>query len=158
MQEDRFEDERKFAALTEEKRGLAKREKKINGELREIEERIKERWEAEGTRKIPLSNGTLSLRKEGYIKIERDHDGDPTPEEKAAVAQALKEAGYDSYVTEGFNSRSVSKLAREEHWDRDLPPELEGKIKFEPEYKIRFEKPRKKNKDAEPEQLDAVKG
>lgn len=155
MPEDRFPDERKFADLTLEKRKISAREREINAELRELEERILERWEAEGLRGVPLTSGRLSLRKEGFVRVARAGD-EATTEEKAAAAEALKAAGYERYVTEGFNSRSVSKLAREEHWDRDLPPELEGKLTFEPEYKVRFEKPRKDKDAEEPEQLAAA--
>lgn len=144
---DRFEDERKLAALTFEKRDLKKREKEINGEIRDLEERILERWEAEAVTGVPLTNATLSMRKDGYVQIVAEGD-DPTPEEKAAICEALIAAGYPEYVTTGFNSRSVSSLAKEERWDKNLPPELEGKLKYDPPWKIVVRAKKPKEDDA----------
>ena len=140
---DRFEDERKLVALTFEKRDIKKREKEINGEIRDLEARILERWEAEALTGVPLTNATLSMRKDGYVRIVSEGD-DPTAEEKAAICEALIAAGYPEYVTTGFNSRSVSSLAKEERWDKSLPPELEGKLKYDPPWKIvvRAKKPK----------------
>lgn len=150
---DRFEDERKLAALTFEKRQIKDREKEINKEIAELEEKILERWEMEGLRGAPLADATLSMRKDGYIKLVTAGDR-ATPAEKAAVGQALKDAGYGHLVTEGFNSRSVSSVAKEERWDKSLPPELEGKIKYEPGYKIVVtEKKQDTDDDGAPEEL-----
>lgn len=151
MGEDRFERERKFAALKAEKSDIERRKKEINGELAKLQEEILGSWAEEGVRGVPLDTATLSMRRAGFIKLNIVGDR-ATPEEKAAICQALKDAGYDEYVAEGFNSRSVSTLAKDEHWDQDLPPELEGKLTFEPSYEICVEK--KKTEEAEaPEQL-----
>jgi hypothetical protein len=144
---DRFEKERRFAALKAEKDGLKEREKEINKELRELEEQILEDWAAESVTGVPLTDVSLSLRRAGFIKLNIAGDR-ATPEEKAAICQALKDAGYGEYVSEGYNSRSVSTLAKDEHWDRELPPELEGKLTFEPKYEIQVRKKSKKKDDA----------
>lgn len=148
---DRFEKERKFAALKAEKGELAERTKEINGELETLQEEILEAWAADGVRGVPLADATLSMRRAGFIKLEIK-GSKATDEEKAAICQALKDAGFGEYVTEGYNSRSVSSLAKEEHWDRELPPELVGKLKFEPKYEISVTK-KKPKADEAPEQL-----
>lgn len=154
---DRFEDERKLIDLTFEKRGIKAREKEINKEIAELEERIKERWAAEGTGSLnSLPNADLSLRREGFVKLVGEADSDEAKAaRKAAVCEALKAAGYEGYVTEGYNSRSLSSLAKDEHWDRDLPPDLEGLLTFETEHKIVVSKKRKKTTDGQPDQLPA---
>lgn len=170
--DDRFADERKLAELTREKREISKREKEINGKIRELEIKLKARWEQESCRGVPLSgiaptlveteppvDATLSLEKQGFIKIVApgaDGNDESKAQVKAAICQALKDLNFGEYVTEGYNSRSVSSLAKEDHWDRDMPPELEGLIAFEPSYKIKVSLKKPKTEEA-PESL-AAKG
>lgn len=154
---DRFEKERKIAALTFEKRQIAERAKEINGELEKLEDEVLEQWAAESVKGVPLTNAVLSMRREGFVKIVLpEGDGDEgKATRKAVICGALKAAGYGEYVTEGYNSKSVSSLAKEEHWDRDLPPELEGVLLFEPKYKIVVKAKKAKEQEA-PEQLAPV--
>jgi hypothetical protein len=155
--EDRFKDEREFADLTLEKRGIKEREKEINKQLAELQERILDRWEEEGCRGVPFDDVTLGMRRGGFVKVIREGE-DATPEEKAAVCQALKEAGYDEYVSEGFNYQSVTSLAKEERWDLHMPPELEGKLSFEPKFEISVRKKPTKTEDAPDELASSQKG
>jgi hypothetical protein len=155
VQGDRFEEERRFAALTKEKRANAARDKEINAELAELQEKILERWGAEGLRGVPLTDAKLELRREGWIKVKATGER-ATDAEKRAAIEALKAAGHEDLVSEGYNSRSVSSVAREEHWDRDMPPELEEHFTFEPEYKIIVKEVKPKAEDGAPDQLQSA--
>lgn len=61
---------------------------------------------------------------------------------REAVASALRESGYETMVTEGFNSNTLSAMLREreEAGEPVIPPELEGIIDFSEVYSIRARK------------------
>ena len=149
------EKERKFVDLTFEKRDISAREKKINAELRDLNEDIRDTWEAEGKTSSGLVDANLHLKKEGFVKVVRQGEK-PTAEEKQRACDALIAAGHPEFVERGFNSQSVSALAREQHWDQDLPEELKGAISFEPEWKLSVRKKSSKKMDG-PESLDSAK-
>lgn len=148
------EKERKFVDLTFEKRDISAREKEINSELRQLNDEIRDQWEEQQKTSSGLVDANLHLKKEGFVKVVREGDK-ATAEEKQRACDALVAAGHEEYVERGFNSQSVSSLAREEHWDQELPEELKGALTFEPEWKLSVRKKTPKKVDG-PESLGAA--
>jgi uncharacterized protein YxeA len=140
------EDEAKFVANHFEKKRIKEREKEINAEQAEITERVREAWEEQGKTSSGLTTATLYLKKEGFVKVAREGEN-ATAAEKQRACDALVAADLGEFVERGFNSRSVSTVAREQHWDQELPPELEGALTFDPEWKLAVRK--KDSKKAE---------
>lgn len=140
---DRFAKERRYKDLSLEKKAKAKRIKEIGAEMETLGAKLLEQWEVEGVKNLPLDGQLLYLQKDGYVKLkQRDPEGsdEHNAEVKAAAIAALKSAGYELYVKEDYNSKTVSSLAREEHWDVEMPPELEEHFDFDPHYKIAVKK------------------
>lgn len=95
----------RFVELWGRKRQLREELKETDAELRQLDEAIRENVMA------PL--GLLSLRRpEGTLSIRRDVRASGGGD-RAKATEALKRAGYAEYVSENFNSQSVSALVRE---------------------------------------------
>jgi hypothetical protein len=142
-QEDRFAKERKYLRLHNEKKANEKRNKEINGELADLNEDLREAWAEEGVKNIPLDGQLLYLKKEGWVKVKGlgdESDDARKAEIKARAIEALKECNYGDYISETYNSQSISSLAREEHWDMNMPEGLEEIFEFEPDYKVAVKK------------------
>lgn len=148
------EREREFADLGIEKKANAARAKEINARMRELMPLILQHWEAISKTGSKFSDATLFMKKSGYIKIISKGEK-ATDEEKAAVGEALIAAGYDSLVKPSFNSRSVSSVAKEEHWDQQLPEELKGLLQFDTDYVVEVRQVKQDEPDEE-EKLDPV--
>lgn len=126
-----------FAELTKEKRTIDARKKDINKRLGELEPQVLDGFERDKIRSINLSGlGTLHLRKEGWVRVVKKGK-DATAAEKRRAIEALRSAGFEQYVEEGFNTQSLSAHFREITQDGEqLPAELEGAIRFDTSFKL----------------------
>lgn len=131
---------REYADLELEKRRISDREKEINKRMRELKPRLLDALDRGGVRNVPIAGlATVGLRRSGWARVVKDNPAreKATEAEKRRAIAALKEAGLDDLVTEGFNTHTVSALFR--RWDeagQDPPPELAGAIEFDVEYEL----------------------
>lgn len=140
---DRFAKEREYLALHNEKKANEARNKEINKDLEKLNEEIREAWAADGLKNCPLDGQLLFLKKEGWVKVVglgEEENEERKAEIKARAIAALKESGYEAFVAEAYNSQSISAVAREEHWDKEMPEGLEEIFEFEPDYKVAVKK------------------
>lgn len=122
-----------FVELTLEKRAIARRERELNGLIRELQETILQQFEEEEI--------VESVRVKGYnIKPRRELwagtiDGDYT-----RACNALIESGHGEYVNRRFDSRSVSALIREYDAEGEIPSELQDNLSISEVFKLSITK------------------
>jgi hypothetical protein len=119
------QDVREFAELTLKRRALKETLDGDKKRLDQLEARILEHFGDKGLKGLDLAGvGKVSIRKQIWARVKRAGES-TTGEEKARAIQALKDAGWDEYVSENFNLNTISALFRE-HRDtgQELPPQL----------------------------------
>lgn len=119
-------DVREFAELMLKRRRM---KETIDGDKKrmdQLEQRILDTFSERGLRAVDLAGvGKVSIRKQLWAKVRREGDT-ATEAEKQKAIQALKDAGLDEYVSEGYNLNTISALFRE-YVDsgQGIPPALE---------------------------------
>lgn len=150
---------KRFAELTVEKRELKARERAINDELADLEERLLDDYAELGTDSMRADVGedryTLYLSPDlwaGPIKSGINDRGEPqaTDDDWSAANDALRAAGLGDYLHERFNVQSFSSWLRgfrDEHgpnWRDVLPDELIEALNIDDRMRVRMVKGAKK--------------
>lgn len=97
----------------------------IKAEANEVEKELLEQFGNEGTdsMRITMPDGskrTVYLHRQLWARVEEGVD-------RAAICHAFQEIGLDQFVSESFNSQTVSSWMRDlEREGEDLPGELKG--------------------------------
>lgn len=121
-----------FVSLAQQRRELEAKLDTVVHRIGELEPRVLEEMADAGIPSFRHASGcTVYTERKIWAKIAAGAT-------KEDVVEALKAAGYDMYVTETYNTNSVSALLRE--WERDnqpLPVQLEGKIEASEVYKAK---------------------
>lgn len=101
----------------------------------EIERELLAEYAEEGLQNVKTDDGaTVFLRREVWAARE---DGIETPD----IIDALKASGLDHYVSETFNTRSLSSYLRDlEKNEEEMPLPLQGVVKPVEKYAIRIRK------------------
>lgn len=89
--------------------------KPITAEIEEITARVLDRWSEDGVSSMKVDGRLLSLRRQVWARVlDREH-----------VAEALREAGLETFLTP--NTQTLSAWLREKEENGEpLPPGLEG--------------------------------
>jgi len=96
---------REFAELTERSKELDDEQKSIKARLDELEPVILNQMADEGLQNVRINNRTYYIRRDLYTGPAEGFD-------KPSVTLALKEAGLGEYVSETYNSNSLSAYVR----------------------------------------------
>lgn len=122
-----------FASLSERKKFLEAQVKEINTRLAEINEQLIEMFAEDGIQRITVQAGTDEygnpLKRTVYISRMlwlgyADAEDGNKAKAKQNLIDALKRAGYGEFISEGFNSNSVSTIVRELDPDNNTPLEI----------------------------------
>jgi len=118
----------KFARLYLARKKLKEKATQINKELENMQGPLLDHIIDEGLNKVSFPGGiTVSIDKKIWPKyLAKDEFGQT---DKHAIATALKEAGLNEYVEEGYNTNSIAAYLRELDRDKtNLPEALKGII------------------------------
>lgn len=131
---------REFAELQARKAELNEEIDAINERCGELKPKILEEFEREGVPRLPIAGlGTVHLHRTGWARVVAAGGGKPTKQDKAAAREALRACGMGEFVQESYNTQTVSAWMREMAREgEDLPPELDGKLRYEEEFDVRF--------------------
>lgn len=119
----------RFGDLANEKQTLETRRAEIIDEMRKIDAILQQQFIDSDVQSIRLSNGrTVYIEKKIFAKIN----------DKVAAAEALRATGYGDFVSDTFNTNSISSLLREFDTEgKALPKEFDGLIEASTVYKIK---------------------
>ncbi len=120
----------RFTELAREKRDLEAREKVVKREMGELEKQILDDFEAGRVQNTRVNGMTVFLHRQLWAGAK---DGD-----RARLVAALKAAGLEEYVSETFNSQSLSAWVREQDaTGSELPPEVQDAINVSEVFSVR---------------------
>lgn len=97
---------RGYVSLSKEAETLTAQLDEITRQMSEKEPVLREQFAMAGVQRTTLDGRTVYMHRSTYAGLAPDID-------KAQAIEALKKAGYTQYVSEGYNSNSLSALLRE---------------------------------------------
>jgi hypothetical protein len=107
--------------LDAKRKNLEKQIKEIDEEYQKLEETLIEVMEANDLPQMKIGGNLCYVNPRRFAMISNKHE----------AIQILKQNGYNDFISEGYNTNSISKLCRDlvdEHGD--LPPEFGDVIKM----------------------------
>ena len=128
----------RYVELDARKRELKDEQKQLNAEMRELGDKILRDFEREGIQNLNINGVTLYVHRQLWAGAAGD---------KQQACEALKRAGLLDYVTENFNTQSLSAWVREQVALADdddledvydaLPPEFRDAINVSERFELR---------------------
>ena len=114
--------------------------KALKTERADLEREILEHFANTGMSSSKIDGVTVFMRRDIYAATVRN-EGEGTDESRLRAITALREAGYENLVKEGFSASAVASLFREWEQEGEEPPEeLKGAIEAGERFSIRLKR------------------
>jgi hypothetical protein len=140
---------KQFLTLTAKKKAAKKDLEEIDAQLEKLDGELTKMFEQDGVNSMNVDGKTVYVHNQKWAGVLKEGK-DATDEERARALQALRDAGMDDYITESFNSKTLSSFVKEvlesapleiqtdpKRWYEVLPPSFAGAIKVTEETSIR---------------------
>lgn len=129
---------KEYAKKALHRRALDKESIKLGKELEEMQRELLEQFSQDSVQNVKLDGlATVFIRSQLWAGAWQDDEGIA---DKQLTCDALKEAGLGVFVSEGFNTNTVSSWLREQSTDElgdpILPPELVDKLRVTRDFKL----------------------
>lgn len=113
----------RLAALQQRKSYLDNELKRVNGEIRELEEVLLEQAFEDGVDKLTVTIGHddngVPIKRTVYL----ERKVWASPEDQGQLNEGLRQAGLEDYIKETVNTNAISAYVREYDPERNLSPE-----------------------------------
>lgn len=121
---------KKFLRLTRDKKALDVKLEKVKQDLKESEKVLRAQFEKAGLDSTKVDGTTIYLHRQVWARAK---DGD-----RGAVLVALRETEMDEYITENFNTNSLSAYVREcEKEGQEIPEKLKACLEITEVFSLR---------------------
>jgi len=124
---------REFTSLEKEKKNLEYELEKVKKKIANISQPIMDEFADKGIKNINIDGRTVYIERKVWAKIADDKT-------KEEAIQAIKDAGYEILVSEGYNSQQLSSLLRELERSGKFPEEFKGVIEASEVFKLKSRK------------------
>ena len=122
---------RTYVRLRRRQAELSSESDTIKEEADGIEQELLEEFATDGVQSMNVDGVTVYLNRQLWAGLEEGVS-------KSDAMEALRRAGLDHFISEAYNTSTLSGWLRDlEREDEQLPPELEGVIKSTERYSLR---------------------